>query len=238
MSAPPSDPPGAHEDGARLCSAGTVIEIWTLSGQLVLKHTVTEAVEEEVAILGMLRYLCRKWRLPDNCLQAEWASPMKGKCDATLILRQHDGTFQWPTDGKVCSVCHVQVTNLNAIIRREYNNELCVMCQPRVLCDLCRICITARVMEVDDEGSERASRQKRVHVCLRCIREEELSQAAPKQRWLHELRRKCLGLEDEETESRLPAVLRPHEGELRLPTFTYSAPSSSSSSSGCDTEDS
>ena len=76
MSAPPGDPPGAPEDGARLCSAGTVIEIWTLSGQLVLKHTVTEAVEEEVAILGMLRYLCRKWRLPDNCLQAEWASPM------------------------------------------------------------------------------------------------------------------------------------------------------------------
>ena len=179
----------------RLCSAGTVIQLWTLNGQLALKHTATEAVEEEEAILGMLRYLCSKWRLPDNCLQAEWASPMKGECDATLILRLHDGTFpSVRAEEKVCSVCHVPVTNLNAIISRRYNNDLCVVCQPHVLCDLCRICLPG--MKIENEGSERARRQE--PVCLRCIREEELSQAAPRALWLHKLRRRCLVSEDRE----------------------------------------
>ena len=111
----------------RWCAAGTVIRLWTLNGQLALKFTATEAVEEEIAILGMLRYLCSKWRLPDNCLQAEWASPIKGECDATLILRVHDGTFQSSSQHvEVCTVCHVPVTNLNAINTRRYNNDLCV----------------------------------------------------------------------------------------------------------------
>ena len=187
--------------------------MWTLGGQLALQHTAAEAVEEEVAILGMLRYLCNKWRLPDNCLEAEWASPMESECDATLIFRQHDGTFSSPPAGqKVCSVCHVPVTNLNAINRRRYKNDLCVVCQPHVLCDFCRICLLR--MQADDEDSERARGRERIPVCLRCITEDELLQAAPRQLWLHQLRRRCLGLEGRkcvplwENEVRFPEVRR------------------------------
>ena len=198
----------------RWCAAGTVIRLWTLNGQLALKHTATEAVEEEIAILGMLRYLCTTWRLPDNCLQAEWASPIKGECDATLILRLHDGTFQLPRSFDhvaVCAVCHVPVTNLNAINGRRYNNDLCVVCQPHVLCDLCRICLMG--MKIDDEGSERGV-QEPIPVCLRCIREEELTQAAPRPLWLHKLRRRCLGLEDRE-------YVSVWENEVRLPEVRW-----------------
>ena len=52
-------------------------------------------------------------------------------------------------------------------------------------------------MKIDDEGVERGV-PEHIPVCLRCIREEELSQAAPRLLGLHKLRRRCLGLEDRE----------------------------------------
>ena len=192
----------------RLCSAGTEIQTWLPSGRLVLSYTVTEEMEEEVAILGVLKYLCNKWRLPDSCLEAAWKSPMGSACDATLILRRYDGLLLQPAYLCPCDVCHVPVNDLpkSLLEARRQLNMLCVLCKPSRLCDLCRVTLPPHVVGKTDDGipvDAPWESSMRTPVCIRCVREEDLAQADPRLLWLHSLRRRCLGLEDRERESLL-----------------------------------
>ena len=154
--------------------------------------------------MGVLKYLCSKWHLPHSCLEATWKSPMGSNCDATLVLRQLK--VKPPRAHVACEVCHFTIDETCMWMQefRKNVNRLCVMCEPQFLCNVCRIALPPHVEMKTDDGipisclhrdNVPGGASMSLPVCIRCIGEEQLEQAAPSQMWLHMLRRRCLGLE-------------------------------------------
>ena len=193
-----NEPPGSEElKSKRHCVPEAVIHVHLASGFCVCSHTVTEEVEEETVMLGILQYLCKKWGVPSCCLEAAWTSPMGLICDATLIIKEMPFNY-WYGDGCIyCGNHSMETTHFT-----DYNryDTTCTRCAAVELCKHCRIILPARCELLHEDLSHQVHveiAETSFPVCIACATTEELLSTAPKQIWLHQLRQKCFGIYDD-----------------------------------------